>query len=408
MGAVGGRQYRTAAASVYRSGQCGCGNLLADGHIHRGGRALAAVGLGRHVVGGILAHRHVNRGARVHRGGEGCIGIPGVCHIAVRVVHRQGGLAGSAERHRRSCRSGRSRCHRDRHLFALALGGGVVGRHIVAANSIGSVACALRGIARRARAPAQGRAILARRGRQGHVAAALADSLAGHRRNTRHRIHRHGHRGRVCTVVGIRTRNRVGRGIGSRGHRDGGARLVVAPCVGAGAIGRQGRASARTDCCRSSRGRHVRQVFHRGHCRGHVGETTAGAHGAEVVGRRIADARGVARARGHVGAARAREGVGRILGREPVDGSVGSGIQRHLARAAAVVARGAEGRNSLVGHRHRGGLAFAAVHLVGGRVGSTAAGNADVQIRHDGAVALPHQRVGAVGGRQHGTAAAGV
>ena len=408
VGAVGSRQRGTAAASIDRGGQCGCGNLIADGHIHRGGRALAAVGLGRHVVSGILAHRHVNRGARVHRGGEGCIGIPGVCHIAVRVVHRQGGLAGSAERHRGSSRSGRGRRHRDRHLFALALVGGVVGGHIIGANSVRRIVCALRGIARGARAPAQSITVLAHRGLQGHIAAALAVGRLARSRNARHRIHRHGHRGRVLTAIGMRTGHRVGRGIRSRRHRDGGACLVGAPYIGVGTTGRQSRGGARTDCAVGGRGRHVRQVFQCGHSRGHLGETAAGADCAEVVGRRAVDARSVARARGHVGAARAREGVGRILSREPVDCSVGSGIQRHHTRATAVVTRGADGRHCLVGHRHRGGLAFAAVHLVGGRVGGTAAGNADIIIRHDSAVALPCQRVGAVGSRQRGTAAASI
>ena len=406
--AVGGGQRGTAAASIDRGGQCGCGNLIADGHIHRGSRALAAVGLGRHVVSGILAHRHVNRGARVRRSDEGCVGIPGVGHIAVRVVHRQGGLAGSAERHRGSSRSGRGRRHRDRHLFALALGGGVVGGHIIGARGIGHIVCHWRRCARRARAPAQSITVLARSGLQGHVARALAVGRLARSRNARHRIHRHGHRGRVLTAIGMRTGHRVGRGIRSRRHRDGGACLVGAPYIGVGTTGRQSRGGARTVCAVGGRGRHVRQVFQCGHSRGHLGETAAGAHRAEVVGRRAVDARSVARACGHVGAARAREGVGRILGREPVDCSVGSGIQRHHTRAAAVVARGAKGRNCLVGHRHRGGLAFAAVHLVGGRVGGAAAGNADIIIRHDGAVALPCQRVCAVGGGQRGTAAASI
>ena len=230
-------------------------------------------------------------------------------------------------------------------------------------------------IARRARAPAQGRAVGTRRGRQGHVAAALADSLAGHRRNTRHRIHRHGHRGRVCTVVGIRTRNRVGRGIGSRGHRDGGARLVVAPCVGAGAIGRQGRASARTDCIVSGCGRHVRQRID-GHSNRHTGRLTtcSGTH-RSVVGR-------AGRRSSHIALASAHLAGGSVVG-IPIDGAlIGRGTHRHLAGAATrdrSVGQRGDSRCSRLRHRHRigsGAAVFGTRHRVGsaGRNGDSGVG----------------------------------
>ncbi len=248
-------------------------------------------------------------------------------------------------------------------MLALALGSGVIGRYIVAANSIGSIACALGGVARRGRAPTQSITVFSRRGRQGHVARALADSLAGHRRNARNRVHRHGHRGRVRTVVGIRTRNRVGRGIGSRDHRDGGACLIGAPFIAVGTIGRQGRGGARTDCCRSSRGRHVRKRVHRGR-HGHTGRLTACIRVyLHIVGCIVID----------TWSCKARASTSLALGRLssiPVDSPlIGRGSQGHRAGTTAGSRSHRRSiRNARLSHRHcsRGETAiFGTRHGVG-------------------------------------------
>ena len=231
--------------------------------------------------------------------------------------------------------------------------------------------------------------------------------------SSRHRVdrHRQGNQ-RAAAVVAVRAGHIVG-GSGChalRGGVQGGVALRVAvPRQRVVAARRRQRHRGGTAAVKI-RGRElVSVVVHRRHGIGHRGETAVPAQRAHVVSLRDGHIRAVGRARGRIGAVGVDESVGRVLAVEPVGRARRSGRQGYLARTATRVARRAQRRVGLVGHRHIGRLALAAVHHIGGGVGAGTGDVVEGELR-DGLVVgvLPRQGVGVVGGGKGRAAAAGV
>ena len=250
---------------------------------------------------------------------------------------------------------------------------------------------------------------------QRHAAVALAE---GRRREDRLRgdvvyRHRQGDQ-RTAAVVAVLTGHIVGGGGCHvlRGGVQGGVALRVAVprqrVVAARGRQRHRRRSAVLDI----HGREmVVVVVHRRHSALHRGEAAVLAQRAHVVGLRAGHSRAVGRARGRIGTVGIGEGVGRALAVEPVGRARRSGRQFHRASPATGVARGAQRRVGLVGHRHIGRLALAAVHHIGGGVGAGTAHVGQVVLPLlEGMVVggLPRQGIVVVGGGKGRAAAAGV